>query len=245
MPHRQLVLPRLLLLVLAGGLGPVAVAAAAPGPGDLAPGRAEGASARPTWRSHGDARLDVRDVVALLRAARARTTVAPDQVPIADLAPGELLASDPPTWRPVGNGLVDSADVRVLAELAVGSLRLAPASADGGDEPVAGGPAGGWGLGGTDTSPLGPRPNPGRWEEGWGAVKDHPDILDEDGDDDGVDDADDNCPFIPNATQADTDRDRRGDACDNCPMDSNPTQRDRDQDGLGDPCDPTDDRRSR
>jgi hypothetical protein len=60
--------------------------------------------------------------------------------------------------------------------------------------------------------------------------------LDSDGD--GVADVFDNCPTIPNPTQADGDGDNHGDACDNCPFAYNPTQRDTDHDGLGDACDP-------
>jgi FG-GAP-like repeat/FG-GAP repeat/Thrombospondin type 3 repeat len=69
--------------------------------------------------------------------------------------------------------------------------------------------------------------------------------------------APDNCPTIPNPTQADADADGRGDVCDpcpgdplddadgdgvcgdvdNCPGDPNPDQADADGDGLGDACD--------
>ena len=56
-------------------------------------------------------------------------------------------------------------------------------------------------------------------------------------DGDGVPDASDNCPGVPNADQADTDHDGRGDACDNCRAVANASQTDADGDGLGDACD--------
>src|SRR5262249_18880280 len=58
-----------------------------------------------------------------------------------------------------------------------------------------------------------------------------------DDDGDGIESAQDNCPFVVNPDQTDTDRDGAGDACDNCPGIANPTQRDLDRDGLGDACD--------
>lgn len=60
-----------------------------------------------------------------------------------------------------------------------------------------------------------------------------------DSDNDDVPDDDDNCPTVPNSTQADADADGVGDACDNCPVNSNPGQQDADSDGLGDACDST------
>jgi len=63
--------------------------------------------------------------------------------------------------------------------------------------------------------------------------------LDEDGD--GVQEAADNCPGVPNATQADSDADGHGNACDNCPSAFNPQQENSDTDGMGDACDPDDD----
>ena len=76
------------------------------------------------------------------------------------------------------------------------------------------------------------------------------DNCDTDDENDGVDDVDDNCPFIDNEDQLDTDDDGLGDACDddddndgvldtedNCPLTYNPGQEDRDGDGLGDVCD--------
>ncbi len=79
----------------------------------------------------------------------------------------------------------------------------------------------------------------------------------EDGDEDGVADAGDNCPASSNPEQTDSDDDGIGDACDddfsvapgdddgdgilneddNCENAANPLQGDADQDGLGDACD--------
>ena len=58
-----------------------------------------------------------------------------------------------------------------------------------------------------------------------------------DEDDDGIANADDNCPRSPNNSQADGDNDRVGDACDNCPEEPNFSQADADNDGYGDLCD--------
>jgi len=80
-----------------------------------------------------------------------------------------------------------------------------------------------------------------------------------DTDGDGIPDATDNCPTVPNPTQTDTDGDGIGDACDtggggsgapdadgdgvpddrdDCPTVFDPAQRDADGDGAGDLCDP-------
>lgn len=58
-----------------------------------------------------------------------------------------------------------------------------------------------------------------------------------DTDQDGIPDATDNCPLVPNSNQLDSDKDGRGDACDNCPFTPNPDQRNSDGDLLGDACD--------
>jgi syndecan 4 len=59
-----------------------------------------------------------------------------------------------------------------------------------------------------------------------------------DADSDGIIEAVDNCPGLPNTDQADGDSDSYGDPCDNCPDIYNPTQRNIDGDSLGDECDP-------
>jgi len=64
--------------------------------------------------------------------------------------------------------------------------------------------------------------------------------LAEDMDDDGVDDASDNCPSVENSEQFDADSDGLGNACDNCVRTANPGQEDADGDGVGDECDACD-----
>jgi hypothetical protein len=58
-----------------------------------------------------------------------------------------------------------------------------------------------------------------------------------DSDNDGVGNACDNCTNKANADQKDTDGDGIGDACDNCANTYNPDQKDTDGDGVGDVCD--------
>lgn len=72
------------------------------------------------------------------------------------------------------------------------------------------------------------------------------DATPEDIDGDGVANGVDNCPSVPNPTQADEDADAEisgGDACDLCPHQAAPTagtpHADVDQDGVGDDCDPS------
>lgn len=89
-------------------------------------------------------------------------------------------------------------------------------------------------------------------------------IVQKDSDQDGIKDAEDNCPTYPNQSQSDYDADGMGDACDpnptdptppadidgddvfdvfdNCPEVANASQADVDEDGLGDACDDFDNR---
>ena len=75
-------------------------------------------------------------------------------------------------------------------------------------------------------------------------------LVSPDSDNDGVDNADDNCPITPNEDQADADGDGTGDACeldddgdsiindlDLCPALQTLENGDIDEDGVGDPCD--------
>jgi hypothetical protein len=63
------------------------------------------------------------------------------------------------------------------------------------------------------------------------------DACDDDDDNDGTTDPEDDCPLVPNPSQADGDGDGWGDACDNCVLVANASQLDTDHDGLGDACD--------
>jgi hypothetical protein len=62
-----------------------------------------------------------------------------------------------------------------------------------------------------------------------------------DTDGDGRPDYSDNCPTVPNPTQANADGDSRGDACDNCVNIANSNQLNTDGDSQGDACDADDD----
>ena len=62
-------------------------------------------------------------------------------------------------------------------------------------------------------------------------------VCGNDSDGDGIGDACDNCPSVPNSNQSDIDNDGVGDACDNCPYVSNPDQTDTDNNSYGDACD--------
>ncbi len=77
-----------------------------------------------------------------------------------------------------------------------------------------------------------------------------PEPTEPDGDQDGIPDAQDNCPNVANSDQADADQDGVGDVCDpdrdgdgvpnaedNCPDASNPDQADSNGNGVGDACD--------
>jgi hypothetical protein len=65
-----------------------------------------------------------------------------------------------------------------------------------------------------------------------------PCVPDLDADDDGIEDADDNCPSAANPDQADADADGVGDACDNCATVANADQADTfGAVGVGDACD--------
>jgi PKD repeat protein/putative intracellular protease/amidase len=70
------------------------------------------------------------------------------------------------------------------------------------------------------------------WRQGVGLIP-----ASVDTDEDGILNAEDNCPYEYNPGQEDTDGDGVGDVCDNCPEVANPDQTDGDGDGLGDPCD--------
>jgi hypothetical protein len=59
-----------------------------------------------------------------------------------------------------------------------------------------------------------------------------------DGDGDGAQNVNDNCPAVSNASQLDGDHDTVGTVCDNCPSVYNPSQADANGNGLGDACDP-------
>ncbi len=59
-------------------------------------------------------------------------------------------------------------------------------------------------------------------------------LFPSDGDGDGFNNEDDNCPFVSNPLQRDSDKDRVGNDCDNAPDTKNANQYDTDHDGVGD-----------
>ncbi|MCI0568385.1 MAG: thrombospondin type 3 repeat-containing protein, partial [Acidobacteria bacterium] len=61
-----------------------------------------------------------------------------------------------------------------------------------------------------------------------------------DADGDGIQNLNDNCPTVPNATQLDPDHDTLGSVCDNCPSLYNPGQLDTNGNALGDECEDVD-----
>ena len=63
----------------------------------------------------------------------------------------------------------------------------------------------------------------------------------DDSDGDGIPDDVDNCPLIPNPSQADSDSDGIGESCDNCLSAPNPDQANADGDAVGNACDDDDD----
>jgi hypothetical protein len=65
---------------------------------------------------------------------------------------------------------------------------------------------------------------------------DEDDLQPLDMDDDGIPNAEDNCPAFPNPGQEDTDGDGVGDPCDDCPTVSDPEQDDGNDDSVGDAC---------
>ena len=64
------------------------------------------------------------------------------------------------------------------------------------------------------------------------------DASNADTDGDGIPDAHDNCPTVPNPDQANEDGDRFGDVCDPCPIIADDAPADTDGDGVADACDP-------
>jgi Ca2+-binding RTX toxin-like protein len=134
----------------------------------------------------------------------------------------------------LGNPLICGGDVldEILTQQCTFGTQVASARGGAGGTGGAGGSGGSGGPGGGGPGGGGPGP---------------------DTDGDGIPNATDNCPTIPNPGQADTDGDGIGDVCDapadtdgdgvndavdNCPAIPNAAQTDTDGDGIGDACDP-------
>jgi len=76
--------------------------------------------------------------------------------------------------------------------------------------------------------------NPGALDQAGSSDED--DLQQIDMDEDGIPNAEDNCPTTSNPTQDDLDNDGVGDPCDDCPGDADPEQGDENDNNVGDAC---------
>jgi hypothetical protein len=81
---------------------------------------------------------------------------------------------------------------------------------------------------------AGPLGEPGALDRAGSAGDD--DLQQIDIDEDGIPNAEDNCPATANPDQDDLDADGVGDPCDDCPGDSDPEQGDENDNNVGDAC---------